>query len=56
MFPNLQTIFQSSFQTESAEYSNSLTEKDIQLIFENKLFKCFLPESLGKSKGIFYTY
>ena len=47
MFPNLQTIFQSSFQTESAEYSNSLTEKDIQLIFENKLFKCFLPESLG---------
>lgn len=47
MRPNLQLIFQSSFQDEKGEYLNVLSENDIQLIFQNKLFKCFLPTHLG---------
>jgi alkylation response protein AidB-like acyl-CoA dehydrogenase len=47
MRPNLQSIFQSSFQNEKGEYANVLTKKEIQLLFDHQLLKCFLPKSIG---------
>ena len=47
MLPDLHTIFSHSFRTAEGDYSDLLTDNEIELLFQHKLFKCFLPESLG---------
>lgn len=47
MLPNLHAIFSNSFRTAEGDYSDKITDKEIELLFQHKLFKCFLPESLG---------
>lgn len=46
-YPDLKLIFSQSFRTAEGDYSDLITDKEIELLFQNKLFKCFLPESLG---------
>lgn len=53
MIPDLNKIFENSFQTKEGTYKDYISKEDIDLIFEHKLFKCFLPESLG---GLGYTF
>jgi hypothetical protein len=47
MLPDLHAIFSNSFRTAEGDYSDLITDKEIELLFQHKLFKCFLPESLG---------
>lgn len=44
---NVRQLFSNSFKTTDGKYNNVFTEKELNLIHENKLFKCFLPEHLG---------
>jgi len=46
MTPSVKDIFKDSFKNSSGEYSNKLTQKEIDLLFEHKLFKCYLSEKV----------
>ena len=47
MIPSVKDIFKDSFKNSNGEYSNELTQKEIDLLFEHKLFKCFLSEKVN---------
>ena len=47
MVPSVKDIFKDSFKNSNSEYSNKLTQKEINLLFEHKLFKCFLSEKVN---------
>lgn len=47
MRPNLKEIFTASFQDNQGKFIDVLTQHEINLLIEHKLFKCFLPASLG---------
>ena len=47
MIPSIKDIFKDSFKNSTGEYSNILTQKEIDLLFEHKLFKCFLSEKIN---------
>ena len=47
MIPSVKEIFKDSFKNSNGEYSNKLTQKEIDLLFEHKLFKCFLSEKVN---------
>ncbi len=47
MIPSIKDIFKDSFKNSNGEYSNKLTQKEIDLLFEHKLFKCFLSEKVN---------
>ena len=47
MIPNVKNIFKDSFKTSTGEYLNNFTEKEIDLLFEHQLLKCFLPKSVN---------
>jgi hypothetical protein len=47
MIPSIKDIFKDSFKNSNGEYSNELTQKEIDLLFEHKLFKCFLSEKVN---------
>ncbi len=47
MIPSIKDIFKNSFKNSNGEYSNKLTQKEIDLLFEHKLFKCFLSEKVN---------
>lgn len=44
---NIQQLFSNSFKLEDGSYSNTFTSKELEIIQENNLFKCFLPKNLG---------
>lgn len=44
---NLKEIFKDSFQNRKQEYSDTISSKEIHLLFENKTLKAYLPKSLG---------
>lgn len=44
---NLKEIFKDSFKNRKGEYSDEITPKEINLLFENKLLKAYLPKSLN---------
>ncbi len=44
---NIQQLFSNSFKSKDGSYSNTFTSKELEIIQENKLFKCFLPKNLG---------
>lgn len=45
--PNIEEIFKDSFLSENKQHNDVITNREIELLFEHRLFKCFLPESLG---------
>jgi len=47
MIPSIKDIFRDSFKNSKGEYLNELKAKEINLLFEHKLFKCFLSERLN---------
>lgn len=47
MVLSLKNIFKDSFKNASGEYANILTQKEIDLLFEHKLFKCFLSKKVN---------
>ena len=47
MIPSVKDIFKDSFKNSNGEYSNKLTQKEIDLLFEHKLFKCYLSEKVN---------
>lgn len=44
---NIAALFSDSFKDSNGLYTNAFTTKELQLIHEHRLFKCFLPEHLG---------
>jgi hypothetical protein len=47
MVPNVLQIFSTSFVDSNGKYSNTISDRDVQLLFDHKLFKCFLSKDLN---------
>jgi indole-3-acetate monooxygenase len=47
MIPNVLEIFSTSFVDSDGKYANTISDRDVQLLFDHKLFKCFLSKELN---------
>jgi hypothetical protein len=47
MIPNVLEIFSTSFVDSDGKYANTISYRDVQLLFDHKLFKCFLSKELN---------
>jgi len=47
MVPNVLQIFSTSFVDSNGKYANTISDRDVQLLFDHKLFKCFLSKDLN---------
>lgn len=47
MKPDLFNIFRHSFRSADGRFQDLITEQEIDLLFEHKLFKCYLQKDLG---------